>query len=107
MSKSHLLWALIVPVVCLATLAAQTTPAQSSKPKQGRTEHAVDLALGSVNHLVIEGRDTKVAPLSVGQKFGQVAKNFFNPFTFVGIGIEAGVDQALDIHHRYGQGAEG
>ena len=58
-------------------------------------------------NLVIEGRDTKVAPLSTAQKFEQVGKNFANPFTFVGTGVEAAIDQAADIHHRYGQGAEG
>lgn len=107
MQKSQLLCAFSVPLLCVASLVAQTSSAQSTKPKGGRTEHAVDLAMSGITDMVIEGGDTKVAPLSVGQKFGQVGKNFFNPFTFIGIGIETGVDQALDIHHRYGQGAQG
>jgi hypothetical protein len=106
MQKSHLLRALCVPVLCLSSVMAQTS-SQPAPKKEGRTARTIDLALGDFNHMVIEGRDTKVAPLSVGQKFGQVGKNFFNPFTFVGVGVEAGVDQALDIHHKYGQGAQG
>lgn len=110
MQKSHLLRAIIVPFLCLAAMTAQTSSDQTpgaqpdSKGKQVGKK-VFDLVVP--NTLVVEGRDTIVGPLSTGQKFEQVGKNFFNPFTFLGIGVEAGIDQAFDIHHRYGQGAVG
>lgn len=113
MQKTHLVRLLAVPVVCLSGLLAQSSPGKSptaqanSAQKNGRgfEEKALDLVVP--NTLVIEGRDTRVAPLSASQKFGQVAKNFFNPFTFVGNAVEAGIDQAADVHQGYGQGGQG
>ncbi len=110
MQKRKLLGLLLAPLVCLAPLGAQSTSGQGSvsqtESKSGQLEGKV-LDLVVPTDLVIQGRDTKVAPLSAGQKFGQVAKNFGNPFTFVGTAAEAGIDQAFNIHQRYGQGAEG
>ena len=114
MPKSHALSALVALTFCAALVPAQdslqqssgtttqTPQTRSSKPRSQRT-----LSLELPDSLVVEGRDTRVAPLSTGQKFGQVAKNFFNPFTFLATGIEAGIDQAADVHHGYGQGGEG
>lgn len=111
MHKSHLLWVLMVPVLCLCPSSAQNSFGQSSSTpsssKDNRQFESKMLDLVIPNTLVIQGRDTKVAPLSTAQKFGQVAKNFFNPFTFIGTGLEAGIDQAFDIHQGYGQGANG
>ena len=110
MPKSRVLGALAMSVLWAASLVAQSSSGQtsgtagagSSKARNQRT-----LSLDLPNSLIVEGRDAKVAPLSAGQKFGQVAKNFFNPFTFLATGFEAGIDQAADIHHGYGQGGEG
>jgi hypothetical protein len=114
MSKSSLVRLLSVPMICLSALAAQRSPDQSTSgtkktgpQNSGRQLEEMVLDLVVPNTLVVEGRDTRVAPLSTSQKFGQVAKNFFNPFTFVGTAVESAVDQAADIHHGYGQGAEG
>jgi hypothetical protein len=111
MHKSHLLWVLMVLLVCLCSLSAQNsldqssgTPSSSKGNKQFESK-VLDLVIP--NTLVIQGRDTKVAQLTTAQKFGQVGKNFFNPFTFIGTGFEAGIDQAFDIHQGYGQGANG
>lgn len=114
MQKSHLLWAIAVPFLFLATMTAQGPSDQSSNPGQKtstetgkkRTEDKV-LDLIIPDTMIVQGRDTRVPPLSVAQKFGQVGKNFFNPFTFLGTGFEAGIDQAFDIHQGYGQGANG
>jgi hypothetical protein len=114
MQQSWLFNALIVCLVCLSSGSAQTAADQASGTARKseatkKPRHLEDKVLDLVvpNTLVIEGRDTRVAPLTSGQKFSQVSKNFFNPFTFVGIGIEAGFDQAIDVHHAYGQGAKG
>ena len=112
MQKARLLRALLVPFLFLAPLMAQNSSDQSSgtparaESKSGQLEGKV-LDFVVPTDLVIQGRDTRVAPLSTIQKFGQVVKNFGNPFTFLGTGAEAGIDQAFDVHQGYGQGAEG
>ncbi|HWC19839.1 MAG TPA: hypothetical protein VG498_22690 [Terriglobales bacterium] len=111
MQSHFVLRAVTVPFLCLAASIAQSTADQTSQNKSNTSkakqlENRV-LDLVAPTTMVIEGRDTKVAPLSAGQKLRQVERNFFNPFVFVGVGVEAGFDQALDIHHGYGQGAAG
>ena len=104
MQKSCLLGALVL-YVCLASLHAQNPAAPPAKNNHQFEDKVLDLVVP--NTLIVEGRDAKAAPLSVGQKFGQVGKNFFNPFVFIGTGIQSGIDQAFDIHQGYGQGASG
>src|SRR5215472_17409387 len=87
MQKSNMFWALVVCFVFLSPLTAQnqpSNPSSSSKSNRQFEEKVLDLVVP--NTLIVEGRDTKVAPLTVGQKFGEVGKNFFNPFVFVGTG---------------------
>lgn len=112
MFKARVLIAICVSL-CAGLSIAQSSSTQSSStasqsPQNSSTSKShKSLHLDLPNSLVVEGRDTKTTPLTTGQKFGQVPKNFFNPFTFIGIGIESGIDQAADFHHGYGQGAEG
>ena len=47
------------------------------------------------------------APLAPRQKFELAWKTTIDPFTFVGIGALAGVQQATDDFEGYGQGAQG
>ncbi|MBV8051755.1 MAG: carboxypeptidase regulatory-like domain-containing protein [Acidobacteriaceae bacterium] len=47
------------------------------------------------------------APLNAKQKFKLASKTMIDPFTFVVVGGAAGVQQAQDHFHGYGQGAEG
>lgn len=110
MPASRLLCVLTLLLISAATVA-QTTAQQPSGPQPKRTksktlENKV-LDLISPNRLIVEGRDTKIPPLSTSQKFSQVEKNFVNPFTFTGVAIEAGFDQAIDVHHGYGPGGKG
>jgi hypothetical protein len=110
MPASRLLRVLALCLISAATVA-QTTAQRTSEPQPKKTksetlENKV-LDLISPNRLVVEGRDTKVPALSTAQKFGQVEKNFINPFTFAGVAIEAGFDQAIDVHHGYGPGGKG
>lgn len=109
MLTARLLRGVSVFLMCAPMLFAQKADStdkdnRTSKPRQ--LENRV-LDLVAPNRLVVDGRDTKVPRLTTGQKFGQVGKNFFNPFTFIGIGIEAGFDQAIDVHHGYGPGGQG
>ncbi|HKR29205.1 MAG TPA: hypothetical protein VJT08_01935 [Terriglobales bacterium] len=101
-----LAFSLISAAALAQTAAQQKTDQQPKKTKSRSFENKV-LDLVSPNRLVVEGRDTKGPPLSTAQKFSQVEKNFINPFTFAGVAIEAGFDQAIDVHHGYGGGGQG
>jgi hypothetical protein len=113
MRKASVLTALIVPFLCVSLIAqnsfdqAAGTTGNSGQTDSSKAKHKNPLSLDLPNSLVVEGRDTKTTALTTGQKFAQVPKNFFNPFTFIAVGVEAGIDQAADFHHGYGQGAEG
>jgi Carboxypeptidase regulatory-like domain len=47
------------------------------------------------------------APLTPKQKFELAWKSSIDPFTFVAVGALAGIQQAADEFHGYGQGAQG
>jgi hypothetical protein len=47
------------------------------------------------------------APLDTKQKFSMAARDTFDPVTFIGVSLGAGVEQAKDSFPGYGQGAEG
>ena len=49
---------------------------------------------------------THLPPLTSGQKFG-LATQYFNPYTFIFVGFESGINQASNKPREYGQGAEG
>jgi hypothetical protein len=49
---------------------------------------------------------TQPPPLTSGQKF-KLAVQYLNPYTFVFVAAEAGVNQARNSPREYGQGAEG
>lgn len=109
MPALRLLHVVAVSLISAATLAQTTTQQTTEQPKKtkSRTFENKVLDLVSPERMVVEGRDTKVPPLSTAQKFGQVERNFVNPFTFAGVAVEAGFDQAIDVHHGYGPGGKG
>jgi hypothetical protein len=47
------------------------------------------------------------APLSTKQKYSFAARDTFDPISFVGVSITAGIEQANDTYAGYGQGAAG
>jgi hypothetical protein len=47
------------------------------------------------------------APLTWKQKFSLAARNTFDPITYVGVGLAAGIEQATNAYPGYGQGAAG
>lgn len=58
------------------------------------------------NFLSVENVDN-IPRLTAGQKFKVVGRGLIDPFEFVLIGLEAGLNQASDSIPSYGQGAEG
>jgi hypothetical protein len=110
MLHSRLLQVAALLVISAAALAQNRTESSTNPPSQeskSKTFEDKVLDLIAPNGMVVEGRNAKVPPLTAAQKFRQVEKNFVNPFIFVGVGIEAGFDQAIDVHHGYGPGAKG
>lgn len=49
----------------------------------------------------------KPGPLSVGEKFMLFANESISPERLVSVSVSAGIDQARDRYHDYGQGMEG
>ncbi len=49
----------------------------------------------------------EAAPLTVKQKFLMAARGTFDPVSMIGVGIGAGIEQAMNTYPGYGQGAEG
>jgi hypothetical protein len=47
------------------------------------------------------------APLNAKQKYSMALRNAFDPMTFVGVSIGAGIEQAKNTFPGYGQGAQG
>jgi hypothetical protein len=47
------------------------------------------------------------APLTSGQKFRLALRSSIDPFTFVGAGVAAGIEQSQDTYPGYGLGASG
>ena len=47
------------------------------------------------------------APLNTRQKYSLALRDMFDPMTFVGVSIGAGIQQATDSFSGYGQGVEG
>jgi hypothetical protein len=91
-------------LLCVSAVFAQSS---SSGTASTQESHRRFPSLSPPTNLVIDGPDAIVAPLSTGQKFQQFGKNFFNPFTFVATGVQAGFEQVSDAHSGYGQGAQG
>ena len=47
------------------------------------------------------------APLTWKQKFSLASRNTFDPITYIGVGLGAGIEQAKNTYAGYGQGAAG
>jgi hypothetical protein len=54
----------------------------------------------------VVGAGKQPPPLTSGQKF-KLAVQYLNPYTFVFVAAEAGINQAINSPREYGQGAEG
>ena len=55
---------------------------------------------GTVNN------SSQVQPMTTGDKF-RLALRYFDPYTFVFVGLRAGIEQAANSKEDYGQGAQG
>jgi hypothetical protein len=86
---------------------ATSTPAtQTTEPPEPQNKPEGRLFGVLPNRLTIENA-SQLPPMTAGQKFGTTARDAFDPVQFVWYGLLAGISQAEDSDHTYGQGAEG
>lgn len=107
-----------------AAPASQTTPSapsaaaganpQTADQTKGQKERTQEQTTGTSNDrlfwtlpnfLTVQSRD--IPPLSTGTKFKVVARGTFDPVEYFYIGFLAGISQAEDSEHGFGQGAAG
>lgn len=60
---------------------------------------------GMPSYGTVDGLE-RVPPLTPGGKF-KLALTYISPYTFGFVALRAGIDQAVDSKHNYGQGMEG
>lgn len=79
---------------------------EPTEPTNGAPPKSPDRIFGIVPAFTIT--DLRYAPaLTAKQKFGLFAKGTLDPFPFIVYAAQAGISQAHDTHHDYGQGAAG
>src|SRR5436190_22216220 len=86
-----------------ATLWSQSQPLPD-KPQPQQKPKRILWLIPSVD--VANARDP-YSPLSARQKFNLFADTSFDRITFVTAAFDAGINQATDTPHGYGQGGEG
>lgn len=85
----------------------QQAQAQQRQNPQQQSDTSHDRLFWALpNFLTVENAEN-VPPLTAGQKFKLVARGVFDPMEFVLVGFVAGLGQASDSDHSYGQGAQG
>lgn len=92
-----------------STQASQTTPPsaqQSPSSEDVLRQEEKQRALGVVPMFGVTSVHN-APPLSSKQKFRLMTKSLLDPFTFVIVGLQAGISQAEDNFPEYGQGASG
>jgi hypothetical protein len=88
------------PLFCRAQDDGQKQADSSTKPSGRKRTFGLMPAYGIVD----EGMHPPA--LNAGQKFG-LATQYIDPYTFVFVAAEAGINQASNSPREYGQGAEG
>ena len=79
---------------------------QSEKEKEIEKQEQSQRILGVVPMFGVTSRQN-APPLTKGQKFHLFVKSAVDPFTFVAVGLQAGIGQASNSFPAYGQGAAG
>jgi hypothetical protein len=88
-------------VVCAAQNSASADQRQAPPPAQEGEKRI----FGMPTYGTVEGIGM-VAPLPPAQKF-RLALTYIDPYTFGFVALRAGIEQATDSKHDYGQGAQG
>jgi hypothetical protein len=110
-------YACVAFITALAPLHGQE-PTQEPNPQEPRSIQRIqpveptdpisnDRILGLIpNFQTVSDPNSKVKPLTVGQKFKLFVKETVDPFTFVSAAMGAGLSQMGDDTPKYGEGIE-
>ena len=102
--------AFIVPEIMLSVATAVTEVrvelTQIEVAQEEVKEQEKQRVLGFIPNFYVTYKPDP-APLTPKLKFQLAFRSVIDPFTFVGVGFLAGIDQAADQFGAYGQGAEG
>ncbi len=99
-------------LVCRAQQSAQLPSAPVPQNQSSQTEQEIQKqeqsqrVLRVVPMFGVTSRQ-KAPPLTPGQKFHLMIKESLDPFQYVAVGLEAGLEQAANEFPAYGQGAAG
>jgi len=100
----------IVPRIQLAVAGAVTEVkvalSQTEVAEAEIKDEEKQFVLGFIPNFYVS-YDPKAPPLNSKQKFELAWKTTINPFSFVVIGVTAGIQQAQNTFNGYGQGAQG
>ena len=86
--------------------APSASQPQSQSEKDVEKKEQSQRILGVVPMFSVTSRQN-APPLTKGQKFHLFVKSATDPFTFVAVGLQAGIGQASNSFPAYGQGAAG
>ena len=102
--------AFIVPEIMVAVASAVTevrvSVSQVEVAEEQVKEQEKQRVLGFIPNFYVT-YEPDPAPLTPKLKFRLAFRSVIDPFTFVGVGFLAGIEQAADQFGAYGQGAEG
>ncbi len=105
-----LLGALITLAASSVVMDAQTDDKpDTTSPSESAVSPSQNKAKASLFYfLVMSGKtQDQFQPLTQSQRTDAYMKGLFSPFLFVNAGLSAGITQAQDVPHSWGQGAEG
>jgi hypothetical protein len=101
--------AYVTPVIVMV-IPTQVTEVRVLPPDELANEQIKEQekqrVFGLIPNFYVTYRDD-AAPLAPKHKFELAWKSATDPVTLVGVGVLAGIDQAADRWHDYGQGAQG
>src|SRR5229473_1290373 len=105
-----LLGALLTLAASSGVMDAQTDdkPDTTSAPESAVSPSQNKAKASLFYFLVMSGKtQDQFQPLTQSQRTEAYVKGLFSPFLFANAGLSAGITQAQDVPHSWGQGAEG
>jgi hypothetical protein len=97
---------LIALAVASANVEVEVALTQTELAQEQLNEEEKQRLLGVIPNFYVT-YDPNALPLTAKQKFSLAGKLTLDPVNFVLVGVNAGIGQASDSFHDYGQGAQG
>jgi len=87
--------------------SGEAQPAQPPASPTPNQQESHERIFRVVPNFAVAESDSQYRPLTVNEKWRLYYRQTFDPFHFVSTGLSAGIGQARDQFHDYGQGMEG